>query len=71
MLRRRSEFFVFLDNVRSVKQEKEEQKEEKQLSPYEDYLQVLLQMKVTSDVSEHRSKLWIVLFSQTYSISQS
>lgn len=71
MLRRRSEFFVFLDNVRSVKQEKEEQKEEKHLSPYEDYLQVLLQMKVTSDVSEHRSKLWIVLFSQTYSISQS
>ncbi|XP_076614819.1 formin-binding protein 1 isoform X11 [Chaetodon auriga] len=48
MLRRRSEFFVFLDNVRSVKSEKEEQKEEEQLSPYEEYLQVLLQMKMTS-----------------------
>ncbi|XP_070845337.1 formin-binding protein 1 isoform X2 [Chaetodon trifascialis] len=48
MLRRRSEFFVFLDSVRSVKSEKEEQKEEEQLSPCEEYLQVLLQMKMTS-----------------------
>lgn len=51
MLRRRSEFFVFLDSVRSVKPEKEEQKEEDHLSPYEEYLQVLLQMKMTSAVS--------------------
>ncbi|KAL3042004.1 hypothetical protein OYC64_020044 [Pagothenia borchgrevinki] len=49
MLRRKSEFFIFLDNVRSGKSETEEQKEEQQLSPYEDYLQVLLQMKMTSD----------------------
>ncbi|XP_034997574.1 formin-binding protein 1 isoform X24 [Hippoglossus stenolepis] len=48
MLRRKSEFFVFLDSVRSVKSEKEEQNEENQLSPYEEYLQVLLQMKMTS-----------------------
>ena len=54
MLRRKSEFFIFLDNVRSGKSETEEQKEEQQLSPYEDYLQVLLQMKMTSDVSEQR-----------------
>lgn len=57
MLRRRSEFFVFLDSVRSVKSEKEEQKEEQQLSPYEEYLQVLLQMKMASAVSEQRSKM--------------
>ncbi|XP_056259081.1 formin-binding protein 1 isoform X23 [Seriola aureovittata] len=57
MLRRKSEFFVFLDSVRSVKpgkekekeKEKEEEKEENELSPYEEYLKVLLQMKVTSD----------------------
>ncbi|XP_029940136.1 formin-binding protein 1 isoform X4 [Salarias fasciatus] len=48
MLRRRSEFFVFLDNAFSVKSEKEEPKEERQLSAYEEYLQVLLQMKMTS-----------------------
>ncbi|XP_029024360.1 formin-binding protein 1 isoform X24 [Betta splendens] len=47
MLRRKSEFFVFLDSVRSVTSEKDEQKEERQLSPYEEYLQVLLQMKMT------------------------
>lgn len=52
MLRRRSEFFIFLDNVRSVTSEKEEPKDEHQLSPYEEYLQVLLQMKLTSAVSE-------------------
>lgn len=57
MLRRRSEFFVFLDNVRSVKSEMEEQKEECQLSPDEEYLQVLLQMKMTSAVSEQRCKI--------------
>lgn len=51
MLRRRSEFFVFLDGVRSAKPEREEPKEERLLSPYEEYLQVLLQMKMTSSVS--------------------
>lgn len=53
MLRRRSEFFVFLDNALSVKAEREEPKEEEEqkLGPFEDYLQVLLQMKMTSAVS--------------------
>lgn len=50
MLRRRSEFFIFLDNVCSVKSEKEDH----QLSPCDDYLQVLLQMKMTSAVSEQK-----------------
>lgn len=54
MLRRRSEFFVFLDSARSVKSEKEEQQEERQLSPYEEYLHVLLQMKMTSAVSQQK-----------------
>ncbi len=54
MLRRRSEFFVFLDSARSAKLEKEEQQEETQLSPYEEYLHVLLQMKITSAVSEQK-----------------
>lgn len=57
MLRRRSEFFVFLDGVRSVKSEKEEQKEEPPLSPYEEYLHVLMQMKMTSAVSELGSNI--------------
>lgn len=48
MLRRRSEFFLFLDDTRSAKSEKEERPS----SPCEDYLRVLLQMKITSDVSE-------------------
>lgn len=52
MLRRKSEFFVFLDGVRSAKSDTEEQKEDRQPSPYEEYLQVLLQMKLTSAVSE-------------------
>lgn len=52
MLRRRSEFFLFLDEARSGKPGKEEQKEEHHPSPCEDYLGVLLQMKMTSDVSE-------------------
>ncbi|XP_061655406.1 formin-binding protein 1 isoform X14 [Phyllopteryx taeniolatus] len=43
MLRRRSEFFIFLDNP-PVKPEKDGHK----LSPYQEYLQVLLQMKMTS-----------------------
>ncbi|XP_030005935.1 formin-binding protein 1 isoform X13 [Sphaeramia orbicularis] len=47
MLRRRSDFFVFLDSSFSTISEKEEEKEEP-LSPYEEYLQVLLQMKMTS-----------------------
>nr|XP_012774247.2 formin-binding protein 1 isoform X3 [Maylandia zebra] len=48
MLRRRSEFFVFLDSALSVSTQKEEQKEEPPLSPSDEYLQVLLQMKTTS-----------------------
>ncbi|KAG8010386.1 Formin-binding protein 1 [Nibea albiflora] len=48
MLRRKSEFFVFLDSVRAAKSQKEEQREERQLRPFEEYLQVLLQMKMTS-----------------------
>lgn len=61
MLRRRSEFFLVLDGGRSVKSEKEERKEEHQLSPYEEYLQMLLQMKMTSAVSEQRRKLFSFL----------
>lgn len=53
MLRRRSEFFVFLDSVRAVKSDPDES-DEPQLSPFEEYLQVLLQMKMTSAVSDHR-----------------
>lgn len=52
MLRRRSEFFLFLDDSRSKKSGKEEHKEERHPSPCDDYLEVLLQMKGTSDVSE-------------------
>lgn len=52
MLRRRSEFFVFLDSALSVITQKEEQKEEPPLSPSDEYLQVLLQMKMTSAVSQ-------------------
>lgn len=52
MLRRRSEFFLFVDDARSGKSGKEEHKEECHPSPCEDYLGVLLQMKMTSDVSE-------------------
>lgn len=52
MLRRRSEFFLFLDDTRAGKSGKEEHKEEHHPSPCEDYLGVLLQMKMTSDVSE-------------------
>ncbi|KAM3874520.1 formin-binding protein 1 [Diretmus argenteus] len=47
MLRRRSEFFVFLDSVRSEKSDPGKN-DEPQLSPFEEYLQVLLQMKITS-----------------------
>lgn len=54
MLRRKSEFFVFLDSIRSVKSEKVERQEECQLRPFEEYLQVLLQMKMTSAVSEQK-----------------
>lgn len=61
MLRRKSEFFVFLDSARSVKSEKEARKEEHQLSPHEEYLQALLQMKMTSAVSEQRCKIILVI----------
>lgn len=50
MLRRRSEFFVFLDGMRSKPEE--EQKEERPQSACEEYLQVLLQMRTTSSVSQ-------------------
>lgn len=40
-----------MDSVRSQKSETEEQKEEHQLSPFEEYLQMLLQMKLASAVS--------------------
>lgn len=50
MLRRRSEFFVFLDGMRSKPEE--EQKGERAQSACEEYLQVLLQMKMTSFVSQ-------------------
>lgn len=50
MLRRRSEFFVFLDGMRSKPEE--EQKEERAQSACEEYLHVLLQMKMTSSVSQ-------------------
>lgn len=57
MLRRRSEFYGFLGNVLSVKSETEEQKEEQPLSRHDEYLQVLLQMRMTSAVSEQRRKM--------------
>ncbi|KAK2888090.1 hypothetical protein Q8A73_019538 [Channa argus] len=46
-LRRKSEFLFFLDGIRSVKAEKEQH----QLSPCEECMQVLLQMKMTSAVT--------------------
>lgn len=56
MLRRRSQFFVFLDNALSVKAEEEGaiEGEEVALTPFEEYLQMLLQMKMTSSVSGQR-----------------
>ncbi|XP_037835190.1 formin-binding protein 1 isoform X18 [Kryptolebias marmoratus] len=50
MLRRRSQFFVFLDNALSVKAEDEGagEREECALTPFEEYLQTLLQIKMTS-----------------------
>lgn len=53
MLRRKSEFFVFMDNVRSAKSETAEE-DKSQLSPFEEYLQVLLDMKITSTVSRKK-----------------
>ncbi|XP_077594269.1 formin-binding protein 1 isoform X19 [Stigmatopora nigra] len=44
MLRRRSEFFIFLDSSPT-----KTEKEGRTLSPYQEYLQVLLQMKMTSN----------------------
>ena len=51
MLRRRSEFFVFLDSVCTLKPEQEAREEPPPLTPFEEYLQTLLQMKMTSAVS--------------------
>lgn len=50
MLRRKSEFFDFMDNIRTSKSESAEP-DKSQLSPFEEYLQVLLDMKITSTVS--------------------
>lgn len=52
MLRRKSEFFVFLESVRSSKAEETEEPKEEPASAYEEYLQLLMQMKTTSGVSE-------------------
>ncbi|XP_057675930.1 formin-binding protein 1 isoform X12 [Corythoichthys intestinalis] len=65
MLRRRSEFFVFLDSS-SVKPEQEGRK----LSPYQEYLQVLLEMKMTStdqfdNLEKHTQ--WGIDFLEKYS----
>lgn len=49
---RRSEFFLFLDDARSGKSGREEHEEESHPSACEDYLGVLLQMKMTSGVRE-------------------
>lgn len=54
MLRRKSEFFDFVDNLRSSKSQSAEQ--ESQLSPFEDYLQMLLDMKIASSVSSRKEK---------------
>ncbi|KAL6096663.1 uncharacterized protein ACO6RY_05933 [Pungitius sinensis] len=61
MLRRKSEFFVFLESVRSLKADAEEPREEPPPSAYEEYLQLLMQMKTTSGVSERRRSM--ILFS--------
>lgn len=56
MLRRRSQFFVFLDNALSVSAEDEGARgEEHVLTPFEEYLQMLLQMKMTSSVSQQKT----------------
>lgn len=57
MLRRRSQFFVFLDNALSVSAEDEgaREGEEHILTPFEEYLQMLLQMKMTSSVSQQKT----------------
>lgn len=65
MLRRKSEFWDFLYSICSLVSEKEGLNKEGQLSPYEEYLQLLLQMKMASDVSEWRdtpNPLGFVLF---------
>lgn len=49
MLRRRSEFWLFLDSARAT--EGREEREAREPSPRDEYLQVLLEMKTTSDVS--------------------
>ncbi|XP_059906455.1 formin-binding protein 1 homolog isoform X17 [Gadus macrocephalus] len=48
MLRRKSEFFVFMDSVRSSRSEPVEE-DKLQSSPFDEYLQVLLDMKITSN----------------------
>lgn len=50
---------VFLDNALSVKAEEEGaiEGEEVALTPFEEYLQTLLQMKMTSSVSGQRREI--------------
>ncbi|XP_072310621.1 formin-binding protein 1 isoform X23 [Eucyclogobius newberryi] len=72
MLRRRSEFFIFLDNVLSVKsdnEEPDESKKEEKSGPFEDYLQELLQIKMTSadqfdNLEKHTQ--WGIEFTEKY-----
>uniref|UniRef100_A0A8C5EWI7 Formin binding protein 1b n=1 Tax=Gouania willdenowi TaxID=441366 RepID=A0A8C5EWI7_GOUWI len=67
MLRRRSEFFLFLqDNALFLKCDRGEQ----QLSPHEEYLQVLLQMKmISADQFDNLEKhtQWGIEFVEKYS----
>jgi hypothetical protein len=60
MLRRKSEFFVFMDSVRSSRSEPVEE-DKLQLSPFDEYLQVLLDMKITSNVSRKQRKHHLIL----------
>ncbi|XP_037609403.1 formin-binding protein 1 isoform X9 [Sebastes umbrosus] len=67
MLRRKS--YIFLGNVLSVKSETEEQKEEQPLSSHDEYLQVLLQMRMTSadqfdNLEKHTQ--WGIEFAEKY-----
>ena len=60
MLRRKSEFFVFMDSVRASRSEPAEG-DRSQLSPFDEYLQVLLDMKITSNVSRKEMNHKLIL----------
>ncbi|XP_035996279.1 formin-binding protein 1 [Fundulus heteroclitus] len=71
MLRRRSQFFVFTDNALSVRTEKEEEQKEEEptVSPFEEYLQMVVQLKTTSgDQFENLEKhtQWGIEFVEKY-----